>query len=112
MMEKETYTVHVTRVIDGDTIVGDVPVHVLDHVVILKDQHFRLYGINAPEPRGPSKVMGLESKAYLDSLIYDTDVQVELKGKDKYGRWLAIVFLDGVNINEHLVGSNLAERRE
>ena len=47
-----TYEVQVTRVIDGDSIVGNVHTHIMDVNLILTEVYFRLIGIDTPEIRG------------------------------------------------------------
>lgn len=107
----EHYNVTVTRVIDGDTFVGDVHHHVFAIEYTLKDQYFRLNGLNAPEVRGEEKEKGLISKRFVEEQILNQTVQVEVHGKEKYGRWLVSVFIGPVNLNQQLIHEGLAERR-
>lgn len=108
----ETYNAYVTRVIDGDTFVADVPFHVLGNVMILRDQYFRLEGINTPEIKGNEKDLGLEVKTYVESLILHKEVRVTVNKKEKYGRWLAAVTIGNLELNDHLVLKGYAERRD
>lgn len=108
----EKYKVNVTRVIDGDTFVGNVDSHVLDLQFTFKEQYFRLEGINAKEIRGVEKPFGLEAKDFLERLILDKTIEVDVHGKEKYGRWLVIIWLGDLNINNELVRVGYAERRE
>ena len=82
--EKQTITITVNSVIDGDTI---------------KDQNgqsYRMLGINTPEKNQP---FYQEAKDFLKQ-IEGKQVQVELKGKDKYSRWLGYVFYNNELINK------------
>lgn len=101
-----------TRVIDGDTIEGEFFKKILE-VEVRFTTHFRLFGIDAPEKnRAESKEAGLASMEYLKQRIEGKKVKVKLLGKDKYGRWLAYVFFEGVNINDELVSNGYAIYRD
>lgn len=103
----------VKRVIDGDTIVGDVTVMLHDMKFTLFDQHYRLNGINAPEITGIEKPLGLQSKGFLISLIEGKEIMVVSNDKDKYGRFLADLYMeDGLHINAYMVEQGFAEWRE
>src|SRR5262249_11533513 len=83
-------------VVDGDTIDvarGDVT----DTV--------RLLGIDTPEthhPRKPVECFGPEASAYTDSKLRGRAVQLEgdVEGRDRYGRRLAYVIVDGERFND------------
>lgn len=107
------YPAEVERVIDGDTIVVDLD---LGLGVILDNQYLRLYGIDAWEMRGAEKPKGLLAKEFLIKVLEHGQVIIEIRlewgshGKGKYGRWLAVVYVAGVNVNELLVSQGHAER--
>lgn len=96
------------RVIDGDTVVVDI---YLGFHIIFHDQYLRLFGINAPETRGKSKVKGLKSKRWLKKRIEGKEVIIwTIKDKKgKYGRWLATVYFENMNINYQLMDEGLAK---
>ncbi len=99
-----TYSAKVASVIDGDSVYLDVAVGF--HVSV--NIYARLYGINAPEVSTPE---GKESRAALrKKLLPGADVIVKTfkDPGDKYGRWLAVIVLDDVNINDWLVTEKLA----
>jgi micrococcal nuclease len=102
-----TYEAFISKVVDGDTVKADID---LGFNVVLKDQVFRLYGINAPEKKGESKFEGEKSKERLSQLILGRTVKVKTykDKKEKYGRILVQIFLDEENINELLVQEGLA----
>jgi len=102
-----TYEAVISKVIDGDTVKADID---LGFNVVLKDQIFRLYGINAPEIKGESKPRGEKSKEKLIQLILGKTVKVKTykDKKEKYGRILVQIFLDEENINDLLVSEGLA----
>lgn len=86
-----------TKVVDGDTIevegVGKV----------------RLVGVNTPE-KGQE---GADTSAYfLEKLCLNKEVSLDIddsKNSDNYGRTLAVVIVDGKNVNEMLLCEDLAE---
>ena len=82
----------VVGVADGDTVT------VLDAT---KTQHkIRLEGIDAPESH---QAFGTQSKHALSTKIFDKDVRVEWKSKDKYRRTLGHIYLDDRWINKDMV---------
>lgn len=107
------YLANLERVIDGDTIVVDLH---LGLEVVLDDQILRLYGIDAWEMRGIEQEKGLLAKEFLIKLLEHGGIIVEIRlewgshGKGKYGRWLAVVYVAGVNINELMVSQGHAEK--
>lgn len=102
-----TYNAHVVSVYDGDTITVDID---LGFDVNMRSLKIRLYGINAPEVRGSTKLLGLSSRDALRARILDKDIVIRtIRDKqEKYGRWLGLLELDGENINDWLVKNNYA----
>ena len=88
----DSFTGTVTRVIDGDTIVVGTNV-------------VRLADIDAPEL---NQSHGLESKAALEHMVLDKQVRVESTKQDRYRRILTTIWLNGTNINHHLVACGAA----
>ncbi len=84
----ETITGRVVGVADGDTIT------VLD---ANKVQHkIRLSGIDAPEKKQP---FGNRSKESLSELAFDRTVNVETSKRDRYGRQIGKVLINGRDVN-------------
>ena len=84
----ENITGRVVSVADGDTIT------VLDSD---KVQHkIRLAGIDAPEKK---QAFGNRSKESLSELAYDKAVTVETDKRDKYGRQVGKVLVNGQDVN-------------
>ena len=97
---------HVERVIDGDTIVVDGHVRV------------RLIGVDTPEtqhPEKPVEPLGPEATAFTRSLVEDRNVELQFdrERRDRYGRVLAYVYVDGRLLNEEIIraGFSRAETR-
>ena len=110
------YHAKVVAVYDADTIT----VHIdLGFKAELRGVKLRLFGIDAPEMRGPEKADGRIARDWLRERILDKQVRIKSHdGKDfgvgKYGRWLAEVFpVDGENVdlsfNDLLVEEGLAQ---
>jgi len=102
----------VTDVYDADTVSIDID---LGFNIWMKDQRFRLYGIDAPEIRGDERADGLVARDWLRERILGNPVIVN-SYKDsvgKYGRWLGKIYsLDYVTCyNDALVANGLAEYR-
>lgn len=94
---------------DGDTI--DVLVD-LGLKAFLK-MRIRLYGVNTPELRGEDKERGLIARDWVTSRLEAASSIYIRTYKDqtgKYGRWLAEVFVDGINLGDELLAKNLAVR--
>ena len=87
-VEAATFTGQVVSVADGDTIT------VLDAA---KVQHkIRLAGIDAPEKKQP---FGNRSKESLSELVFSKTVTVETDKRDRYGREVGKVLVDGLDAN-------------
>lgn len=88
--------VRVVGVSDGDTI----------RVVADGQQiRIRLHGIDAPENRQPFSQMATKG---LRSLLAGRQVSIEPMDTDRYGRIVAMVYADGLNINQALVANGWA----
>ncbi len=87
----------VIAVADGDTVT------VLD---ASRQQHrIRLVGIDAPE-RG--QAFGNRARQHLADRVFQREVQVEYDKRDRYGRILGKIVLDGEDINLMMVRDGMA----
>lgn len=94
--EPTEFTGRVVRVVDGDTIV----------VLVDREQiNIRLHGIDAPERGQP---FGNRSRERLGELCHERAVRVVTHGRDRYGRTIGVVFVDGINVNAEMVFSGHA----
>ncbi len=83
----DSLTGKVVKITDGDTL------YVLDANY---EQHkIRLAGIDAPERR---QAYGLASRKHLASIVAGKQVTVEYQKRDRYGRILGKVLLDGIDV--------------
>ena len=107
------YKASLVKVVDGDTIDVDLD---LGFGVWLKKQRVRLYGINTPESRTrdlEEKKRGLAAKDRVIELIENCEelsirTIINKKARGKYGRILAEILADGINVNETLVSEGHA----
>jgi micrococcal nuclease len=102
------YKAELIRVVDGDTV---------DLIIDLgfdtsRKERFRLYGIDAPEM---NTLAGKAAKAWLWEVlqpleaIYVQTIQLETKAKrDKYGRFLAVLYDDPGDVHTKLPPKTLA----
>ena len=109
------YGCKVTRVVDGDTIDVDLD---LGFDIIYKCR-VRLYGIDTPESRTRNKdekVRGKLASKFLQDAINNGDhviLRTQLKdSKGKFGRVLASVIVDEIDINQSMVTNHMAVRYE
>lgn len=95
------YKATVVRVVDGDTVYFDVDLGFQIRMTI----DVRLYGVNTPEVRGPTREAGLKAKAYVENALpAGTTVIVKTYKAEKYGRYLADVwYLPGVTDREQIL---------
>lgn len=112
------YSATVERVVDGDTVYlklektfemdVDFGFGIIDHVSLRKNttMDFRLFGINAPEMKTPD---GPKAKAELERLLKLGSLRVISYKPDKYGRWLADIFVKPVGEVEIHVNKTLLD---
>ena len=102
------YKATCTSVYDGDSITLDIN---LGFNMVMHNQKIRLLGIDTPEIRGEERESGLIARDRLRELIENKRVLM-LSHRDKtgkYGRWLATIYIDSVNVNQLLVDEGLAK---
>ena len=89
------------RIIDGDTI----------HI---KSNKIRLHGIDAPETQQTCKIdneewyCGKQSTKELKKLINKQNVECVVNDVDVYNRYIAICYIDEININQWMVKNGWA----
>lgn len=86
----------VVSVSDGDTI------------TVINNGHqekIRLYGIDAPEK---NQEYGQKAREITSTLIAGRNIDVEAKEKDRYGRTVGLVNVDGQSLNELIIQNGYA----
>ena len=100
------YKAKILDVYDGDTVTALVDLGFLHY----QEMKLRLYGIDTPEVRGVEKIEGKKVRDIVREMIIGKEVEI-ITYKDKqgkYGRYLANIILDGVDINLWLVANGHA----
>lgn len=103
-MSSTTYKV--TRVVDGDTIKVNFNG---------KEESLRLIGIDTPESVHPDAsrnvLEGRIASDYTKTLLEGKDIELEFDAeeRDKYGRLLAYVYINGIMVNKLLLKEGYAQ---
>jgi len=108
------YQAQLLRVIDGDTVVLSIDLG----FDISTRQTVRIAGINAPEihSKNPTeKMMGIRARDKLSALLGHGTTELTVttvKGNDKYGRYLASIFVStaegtSFSVADELLGQKL-----
>lgn len=90
------YAAQVIGIADGDTL------------TVLEDRKqvkIRLANIDAPERQ---QAFGTRSRESLSDLCFGKDAMYEMQDKDRYGRIVANVFCDDINVNRAQVERGMA----
>jgi micrococcal nuclease len=72
------------------------------------EDRFRLFGVNTPErgqPGWAEATAACVAFAPVGSTVY---VETHKDSRDKYGRWLADIYVNGSSLNLHLIAEGLA----
>jgi endonuclease YncB( thermonuclease family) len=70
-----------------------------------QQQKIRLAEIDAPEV---SQDYGKVSREALAGMVFGKTIQVVDDGRDRYGRWIGHLFVDGVDVNRQMVATGMA----
>jgi micrococcal nuclease len=94
---QDTTTAMAIRIMDGDTF----------EVLTMEKttERIRLYGIDCPERNQP---FSTAAKNKLADLIFSKQIKFIRKDIDRYGRTVAMVFVNQENVNESLLRAGLA----
>jgi micrococcal nuclease len=96
----------VIKVYDGDTIT------IASKLPIKKSPLYRfsvrLAGIDTPEIHGPFKEKAILAKNTLSNLVLNKEVHLKNIRNEKYGRILADVFVNDLNVNMWMLDHNHA----
>jgi micrococcal nuclease len=105
-------SVEVLRVVDGDTVDVLIDLGFSTHRKI----RVRLDGIDAPETRtrdAAEKLRGYAAKSWLETKLTEAKVvsikTIKSGSTGKYGRYLGILYADGVNLNQSMLKEGLAK---
>lgn len=104
------YNAILKNVVDGDTV--DVTIDLgfsVYHTI-----RVRLAGIDTPEMNSPlleERERAKKAKQFVMSYL-GKQVVINTTGKDKYGRYIAIIFCDGTDLSTKLLQEGLAQKYE
>ena len=95
--QAETLEGKVVKIADGDTLT----------LLTSSNQQVkvRLAGIDTPERKQP---FGNRAKQALAKLAFQKQALIEVETKDRYGRTVGVVFVNGQNVNAELVKQGMA----
>lgn len=100
------YKAKITDVYDGDTVTADVD---LGFHTWIRDEKFRLYGIDTPELKGATKQAGLRARDALRKRILGKELIIctindkGLDKREKFGRYLVKIYVGDELVNDWLV---------
>jgi micrococcal nuclease len=97
LLANEILSGKVTSVVDGNTI----------EVITTSNESYRivLQGIDCPEL---GQEFGDAAKLHLENMILLKEIVVEMKGKDRWGNYVAIVFVNDIDLRVDLLTRGLA----
>ncbi|WP_046869288.1 thermonuclease family protein [Microvirga massiliensis] len=110
------YRAVIVSVYDGDTVRADID---CGFGIWKRNEPLRLYGIDTPEIRGAEREQGLLARDALARRILQREVELRTikpstktlpaqEVRDKYGRYLAVIWDAQGNVNEWLVEQGFA----
>ncbi len=111
------YEAVIDSIFDGDTIRASIS---LGFGIWKRNEPLRLFGINAPEMRNETLEQGrisrdalrdrvLGKRVWLRTIKPSVETVPGLDKREKYGRFLAVLWDDDGNVNDWLVESGFAE---
>lgn len=102
-----TYKATIINVIDGDTVDAIIDMGFKIHTT----QRLRLNRIDTEEMHDANlekRKLAIEAKEYLRNTLLNKEVIIETRKSDSFGRWLAEIVCEDININNVLLEKNLA----
>jgi micrococcal nuclease len=104
MLDLYNYKATIIEVVDGDTVTALIRLG----LYLTATHRLRLLGIDTPELRGPTREAGLAAKAFVVEHLLGRDVIIHTEKDDAFGRWLGLIYLDGVPFNDLLIAAGHA----
>ena len=100
------YKTKVVRWVDGDTLLCLIDLG----FYTFKEERLRLARIDTPELRGEEKEKGKEVKKIVtDRYPVGTELLIESKKRDRYGRFIAEIYYGDENVNQWLIDNGHAK---
>ncbi len=106
--EEQTVAAELVRVVDGDTIVVNIPSYppIFGHAIAI-----RLAGCDTPELRDAHpelRTLAHEAKAFVQHSLQGKQILLSNLKRGKYFRIVAHIYVDGVDISSQLIKQGLA----
>lgn len=95
MIEPYQFKAKVVRVVDGDTVIMLVD----QGLRLFQELSLRMEGINAPERNAAGGTAATEHLRSLLPVGKQCVIETHKNPTDKYGRWLATIYVEGQNVN-------------
>lgn len=89
---EDRFKARITDIYDGDTMTATIE---LGLGLGVSNQKLRLDCIDTPEVRGAERADGLAVRDIVRGWVQSGDVLLHIKGKGKFGRWIADVWPEG-----------------
>lgn len=109
----DLYAATVGRVLDGSTLEADID---LGFDTRLTRQRIRVSGIVAPATQGRTRPAGIAARNHLRGLLVGKAIIIQsVRGpdgedtRDDAGRWLARVYIDGLDVGQHMIDAGFAD---
>jgi micrococcal nuclease len=102
----------IVHVYDGDTVHA---VFSLPNSSTIHKYKLRLAHIDTPELKSKNTKeikKANEAKKVVEDMILNKIVYLELEGEDKYGRILANIYINNINLNQYLIENKYAYKYE
>ena len=102
-----TYKATIINIVDGDTVDAIIDMGFKIHTT----QRLRLNRIDTEEMHDANlekRKLAIEAKEYLRNTLLNKEVIIETRKSDSFGRWLAEIVCEDININNVLLEKNLA----
>ena len=102
-----TYKATIINIVDGDTVDAIIDMGFKIHTT----QRLRLNRIDTEEMHDANlekRKLAIEAKEYLRNTLLNKEVIIETRKSDSFGRWLAEIVYEDININNVLLEKNLA----
>ncbi len=112
----DKFTVKYRSCYDGDTCRIDFIKNITKGYIVPKffadDIRIRILGIDTPEIRGKclqEKRLAIKARDYLNyTLKQANSIIVDISKRDSFGRYLAVLYVDDININNLMLTSGYA----
>lgn len=98
------YSARLVRVIDGDTIEVNIDLGFSIHFTT----KVRLLGLDTPEMIGANRARAIAAREVLKAMLENQEINLRTTKTDKYGRYLAEIWIDKTNVNQWLITNGFA----